>query len=120
MAAHTPMVGASVSGEVRNVEDPCVLDDVETVERIIRVACIRQGATVVGSASHRFQPSGVTAVALLAESHVAIHTWPDLGSYMLDVVTCGRAVDPDAIARDIFVSLGGGLPQFIVTQRGDT
>ena len=44
--------------------------------------------------SHEFEPQGVTALALLGESHMSIHTWPELGYAMVDVLTCGEKSTP--------------------------
>lgn len=46
---------------------------------------------------HQFAPQGVSAVAVIAESHLSIHTWPELGYAALDYFTCGDHVDVDAI-----------------------
>jgi S-adenosylmethionine decarboxylase len=54
----------------------------------------RQGmATLLNLISHKFHPQGVTALALLAESHISIHTWPENGYAAVDVFTCGQG-DP--------------------------
>ena len=55
---------------------------------------------------HRFEPQGVTVLALLAESHVSVHTWPELGGAYVDALTCGTA-DARAIVRSIVRVLGG-------------
>jgi S-adenosylmethionine decarboxylase len=53
-------------------------------------AAVEQGmATLLHEVSHKFHPQGVTALALIAESHVAIHTWPEVGYAAVDVFTCG-------------------------------
>ena len=46
--------------------------------------------TLLDISSHKFEPQGVTIVALLSESHISIHTWPERGSAALDVFTCGE------------------------------
>ncbi|MCH7814259.1 MAG: adenosylmethionine decarboxylase [Planctomycetes bacterium] len=46
-------------------------------------------ATLLHQVSHHFEPQGVTALALIAESHVAVHTWPEYGYAAIDVFTCG-------------------------------
>tara|TARA_Y100000385_G_C13012001_1_gene602109 strand:+ start:670 stop:1005 length:336 start_codon:yes stop_codon:yes gene_type:complete len=46
--------------------------------------------TLLDISAHKFQPQGVTIVALLSESHISIHTWPETGSAALDVFTCGQ------------------------------
>lgn len=51
------------------------------------------GLTVLDSRFHQFQPSGSTGVVVLAESHLAIHTWPENGYVTLDVFVCNYAMD---------------------------
>ena len=48
------------------------------------------GATLLHIHLHRFQPDGVSGVAVLAESHISIHTWPEAGYAALDVFMCGK------------------------------
>lgn len=43
---------------------------------------------------HAFSPQGLTGVVLIAESHIAIHTWPEIGYVALDIFTCGKNVKP--------------------------
>lgn len=61
---------------------------------------MREGARAAGStlldlSSRKFTPQGVTAVALLAESHLSIHTWPEQGYAAVDIFTCGAASTPE-------------------------
>ena len=53
------------------------------------------GATLINLITHRFQPQGVTGLALLAESHISIHTWPESGYAAIDVFTCGDHTMPE-------------------------
>jgi S-adenosylmethionine/arginine decarboxylase-like enzyme len=55
----------------------------------------RERATLLHIHLHHFHPNGVSGVAVLAESHISIHTWPDIGYAALDVFMCGKA-EPDA------------------------
>jgi S-adenosylmethionine decarboxylase len=59
------------------------------------------GATVIETISHHFKPQGVTAISLLAESHISIHTWPEKGEASVDVFTCGDCIPK--IACDIII-----------------
>ncbi|QMV75472.1 adenosylmethionine decarboxylase [Comamonas piscis] len=59
--------------------------------------------------SHNGQPGGVTGVVLLAESHVAIHTWPELGHVTLDVYVCNFSGDNSGKAQQVLDALVGGL-----------
>tara|TARA_B100001029_G_scaffold121238_1_gene100767 strand:+ start:446 stop:880 length:435 start_codon:yes stop_codon:yes gene_type:complete len=49
---------------------------------------------VLNIISNKFEPQGVTAIALLAESHLSIHTWPESHYSAVDIFTCGRNMKP--------------------------
>lgn len=71
-----------------------VLNDHELIRNALREAAEAAGATFLGEVSHQFTPQGVTALALLAESHISIHTWPETGYAAADVFTCGDHTMP--------------------------
>jgi S-adenosylmethionine decarboxylase len=81
------------------------LDDIDHIEATLRRAVDAAGATLLHIHLHHFEPNGgVSGVAVLAESHISIHTWPEAGFAALDVFMCGNA-DPDAcipVFRDEF------------------
>lgn len=76
------------------------LRDQVRIERIMRDAANACGATVLEIKLHSFgEDSGITGVAILAESHISIHTWPEIDYVALDIFVCGvcdpyRAVPP--------------------------
>lgn len=73
------------------------LDDVGLVEQALRDAVAAAGATILDLNLHHFgEGQGVTGVALLAESHMSIHTWPEHGYAALDLFLCGHRHDIDA------------------------
>jgi S-adenosylmethionine decarboxylase len=73
---------------------PSLLKNVTTLEQTLREAAACSGATVLSCHFHHFGGGlGVTGVALLAESHISIHTWPEIEFVALDVYMCGR-LDP--------------------------
>ena len=79
------------------------LDDKDRIERAFRDCIAATGATLLHIHLHAFQPHGVSGVAVLAESHITVHTWPELGYGAFDVFMCGdtdpwRAVDVLAMA----------------------
>ena len=84
--------------------DPKLLDDREVVEAALRDASAAADATVLEIRSHRFEPHGVTGVALLAESHVAVHTWPEHRHAILDVLSCGPTMRPDSCVETMAVA----------------
>ncbi|MBI5058501.1 adenosylmethionine decarboxylase [candidate division KSB1 bacterium] len=71
------------------------LNDVAAIKRSMRGAAIAAGATIVQDAFHLFNPHGVSGVVVIAESHLAIHTWPEYGYAAVDLFTCGDDVSPD-------------------------
>jgi len=85
--------------------DPQKLNDEAFVQSLIRQAATEAGATLLALISHQFQPQGVTGLALLAESHISIHTWPESGYAAVDVFTCGNHTMPgracDVLRREL-------------------
>ncbi len=70
------------------------LDDAAAIERALRQAVEAAGATLLHIHLHRFTPQGgISGVALLAESHISIHTWPERDFAAIDIFMCG-ACDP--------------------------
>ena len=67
--------------------DSSKLDDEVFLRSAITQAAERAGATLLNLITHQFQPQGVTGLALLAESHISIHTWPEAGYAAVDVFT---------------------------------
>ncbi len=73
------------------------LDDVDFIERTLIEAAEVAGATLLHTHCHPFTGGGVSGVAVLAESHISIHTWPEHGYAALDVFMCGRCDPKDTI-----------------------
>ena len=66
------------------------LDDLAYVEETLRQCIAEAGATLLHIHLHHFTPNdGVSGVAVLAESHISIHSWPECGYAALDVFMCG-------------------------------
>lgn len=91
------------------------LDDIEHIEATLRDCVSAARATLLHMHLHHFQPSGVSGVAVLAESHISIHTWPEAGYAALDVFMCGSA-DPDAcipVLREAFSAKRVGVNELL-------
>jgi len=71
------------------------LNDASLIEGMLILAANLARATLLHSHVHEFEPQGVTGFALLAESHISIHTWPEDGRAVCDVFTCGDHTDPE-------------------------
>ena len=82
------------------------LDDAVRIERALRAAVVAADATLIDLRLHHFGPGqGVTGVAILAESHVSIHTWPEHGYAALDFFLCGARHDLDAALAAVVAEL---------------
>ena len=76
------------------------MDDEAYIRGVLVNAAECSGSTLLAVSSHKFEPHGVTAIALLAESHISIHTWPEKGTAVCDVFTCG---DTNPTAASVFM-----------------
>lgn len=74
--------------------DPNILNSINSVEKHMVDAALECGATIVQKCFHMFNPYGVSGVVIISESHLAIHTWPELGYAAVDLFTCGSSCDP--------------------------
>ena len=75
------------------------INDASLVESAMRNAVHAANATLLDIFVHEFSPQGVTGVAVLSESHLSIHTWPEYGYVAADVFTCGSTTKPTAAAE---------------------
>ena len=62
-------------------------------------------ATVLNLISNKFEPQGATAIALLAESHISIHTWPESNYSAVDIFTCGQNMLPELASQYLIEAL---------------
>tara|TARA_B100001989_G_scaffold15671_1_gene9713 strand:- start:1817 stop:2254 length:438 start_codon:yes stop_codon:yes gene_type:complete len=62
-------------------------------------------ARVLNLISNKFEPQGVTAIALLAESHISIHTWPESNYSAVDIFTCGKNMLPELASQYLIEAL---------------
>ena len=70
-----------------------ILNDLESLEVAMNDAAAASKATIIKSVFHQFSPQGVTGVVVVAESHLAIHTWPEHGYAAVDFFTCNLKMD---------------------------
>jgi spermidine synthase len=86
--------GRHVLAEFRGV-DPALADDPARLRSLLCIALERAGATVCDVVDKRFEPHGVTVLAMLEESHASIHSYPERGAMFIDVFTCGERADAE-------------------------
>ncbi|EIZ81168.1 S-adenosylmethionine decarboxylase proenzyme [Novosphingobium sp. Rr 2-17] len=92
---------------IADLVDCTGLDDLTLIETALRDAAGAAGLTVLDVRLHHFgEGMGITGVALLAESHISIHTWPEEGVAAVDLFVCGKDADPEAALKVICCRLG--------------
>ena len=79
--------------------DPAKLNDEAFIRTTLTTSAKVAGATLINLITHSFKPQGVTGLALLAESHISIHTWPEIGYAAIDVFTCGDHTMPEKACK---------------------
>ncbi len=80
---------------------PHRIDDAAYIEMVLKQSTMVARATLLHIHTHRFTVNGgVSGVAVLAESHISVHTWPELGFAAFDIFTCGNT-DPRAAIEHI-------------------
>ena len=93
-----------------------LLDDKEFIRMLLYRATKECKATLLNLAVHKFDPQGVTGIAMLAESHISIHTWPEKGQAAVDIYTCGDC-DPQLGCDFIISELKSGRNTLQVVER---
>ena len=98
--------------------DPEILNDKEKIEQILTNSAKIANATIVSTHFREFKPQGVTGVVVVAESHISIHTWPELGYAAVDVYTCGSHTMPAKASEYIVKELKCKTPVITKIDRG--
>ena len=77
------------------------LNNISFIDSVFREACQVGSLTLLKIHLHQFEPHGVSGVAVLAESHISIHTWPEKSYAALDIFVCGETANPEAALKHI-------------------
>ncbi|MDN5358935.1 MAG: S-adenosylmethionine decarboxylase [Candidatus Diapherotrites archaeon] len=94
-----------------------ILSDPKRIEQIFKEAARAAKMTVKASHFFRFSPKGVSGAVIVAESHISIHTWPELGYAAIDVYTCGDS-DPEKAVDYILKAFGAKYAHVSEIHRG--
>ncbi len=98
--------------------DPKTLSDSALVKDIMMRAALEAKAEIKEIALHKFSPQGVSGVVVIAESHLSIHTWPELGYAAIDIYTCGETTEPWRACYFMAEKMGAGEMTFSEVKRG--
>ncbi len=93
------------------------LDDLELIRDALREGVHLAGATLLSETFHKFAPQGVTALGLLSESHISIHTWPESGYAAVDCFTCGDTTVPEKACVHLGQRLGAQRSKMLTVDR---
>lgn len=74
------------------------IDEVDYIKDAVHVVCERIGAGIVEECYHKFDPIGVSAIAVITTSHLSVHTWPEYGYAAVDIFSCQEDI-PGEISR---------------------
>lgn len=94
------------------------LNDVDYIRDNMLEAAIKSGATIVTETFHHFSPHGVSGAVIIAESHLAIHTWPEYGYAAVDLFTCGDTVSAEIGFTHLREALRAGHVSTMEIHRG--
>ncbi len=71
-----------------------IIENSKQIKKILILAARESGNTPLETVFHKFSPQGLTGVLLLAESHIALHFWPEFDYLAIDIFTCGEKATP--------------------------
>ncbi len=98
--------------------DDALLQQVSALQVLCLAACQHAGVTVVAHTFYQFPEGGATGAVVLAESHLAVHTWPELRAVTLDIYLCNYRQDNSARVQMLYEFLYAAFkPQCVATQK---
>lgn len=81
--------------------DPQIIGSIDRVQDILIRGAETAGAKIWAISFNRFPPNGVSGVVVISESHISVHTWPEVGYAALDIYTCGKDTEPEEAVYQI-------------------
>lgn len=110
-------LGTHLLVELKDCQD-LRLNDVAFVRQAMLEAALEAKATIIDDRFHEFSPFGVSGVVVIAESHLAIHTWPEYKYAAVDVFTCGETLKPEVAALFLAKAFRSKNPSIHEVKRG--
>jgi S-adenosylmethionine decarboxylase len=98
--------------------DSSILNSPEKIKEILIQAVKEANTTLIDIKIHKFSPQGVSGFALISESHISIHTWPESKYAGVDIYTCGKKALPEKAVKFIIKKLKCKKPSILKIERG--
>ena len=98
--------------------DRLILNQLEKVREILLGAARLGNATIITHTFHQFSPQGISGVVVIAESHLAVHTWPEHGYAAIDLFSCTDKIKTEVIETVLRASFKSGRLEKIILHRG--
>src|SRR6516162_4198165 len=98
--------------------DPDAINSLEAVKGALIEAAKRAQATIVDVVFHEFNPFGISGVVVIAESHLAIHTWPEYRYAAVDIFSCGEVLQPQVAVDHLTQVFSAERISVVELQRG--
>lgn len=98
--------------------DAALLDDVEVLRRTLYDAVRSVEMVALQEARHQYEPQGASVVILVAESHIAVHTWPEYRYAAVDFFSCRTDIDPERVRVVLERALKPGRIDSRLIERG--
>lgn len=100
--------------------DPEILNDYKQLQNLLQIALVMAKANILRIFGEKFHPQGVTILALLAESHASIHTWPETKYAAIDLYTCGDTTQTHKAAEFLKTKLRAKIAEETELKRSTT
>jgi len=98
--------------------DPELLKDTRFLQDLFKQTAVDLSCTVIEEVFHTFSPYGVSGVVVIAESHLAIHTWPEHGYAAVDLFTCNETTELARLAEILKQRMGASEIRYREEARG--
>jgi S-adenosylmethionine decarboxylase len=95
------------------------IENPKKLEKILIEAAKRTGNTPLEFSYHKFNPQGLTGVLLLAESHIAFHSWPEFNYLGIDIFSCGQKAKPERALKYLKRVLRPKKVEVSIIKRGE-
>lgn len=110
--------GVHIILDLYDCSNVSTLNSAEEIEKILKISVEKANATLIDIKVHKFSPYGISGFALISESHISIHTWPEKKYVGVDIYTCGNKTLPEIAADFIIKALKSQKPSILKIERG--